>query len=66
MLRWDQYGFHKNNVGTHYAEGVFLHPRGFIGPIVHFGVSRVRNIDAQFFMLEWDRYGFLKNHVKIH
>jgi hypothetical protein len=26
MLDWERYGFHKNHVGTRYAELVFLHP----------------------------------------
>jgi hypothetical protein len=32
---------------------------------VHFGASRVRNIDALFFMLGWDWYGIHINHAEI-
>jgi hypothetical protein len=39
MLRWDPYGFDKKCIGTHYAELLFLHPVGFVGHVVHFGVS---------------------------
>jgi hypothetical protein len=45
---------------TRYAELVFLHPVGSTGHVVHFGVSRVRNVDALFFMFGWDWYGFIK------
>jgi hypothetical protein len=44
-------GFHKKHVGTRYTEHVFLHLVQSVGHIVHFGASRVRNIDALFFLL---------------
>jgi hypothetical protein len=66
MLGRDWYGFHKNHVGTRYAERVFLHPVGSAGHVVYFGTSGVRNVDALFFILGWDRYGFHKKHVKTH
>jgi hypothetical protein len=31
-----------------------------VGHVVHSSASRVRNIDALFFVLLWDRYGFDK------
>jgi hypothetical protein len=40
-LRRDRYGFHKNHVGIHYVERLFLHPVGSAGHIVHFGASEV-------------------------
>jgi hypothetical protein len=64
MLGWDRYRFHKNHVGTHYTERLFLHPVGSAGHVVHFGASEVRNIDALFFMLGWNRYGLHKNNVE--
>jgi hypothetical protein len=39
MLGWDRYGFHKKCTRIRYAERVFLHPMGSVGPAVHFGVS---------------------------
>jgi hypothetical protein len=64
MLRCDRYECQKNHVGTRYADGVFLHPMGFTGPVVHFGASGVQNFDTLLIMLGWDRYGFHKNHVE--
>jgi hypothetical protein len=55
MLGWDQYGFNKIGVGTHYAEHVFLHPMGYVVHVVHSGASEVRNVDALFFLLRWER-----------
>jgi hypothetical protein len=40
---------------------LFSHPVGSVGHVVHSGASRVRNVDALFFMLQWDRYWFDKN-----
>jgi hypothetical protein len=39
---------------------MFLHPLGSVGHVGHFGVSRVQNVDALFFMLEWAPCGFRK------
>jgi hypothetical protein len=35
-------------------------------PVVHFGASEVRNVDALFFMLGWDRYRFHKKCTGRH
>jgi hypothetical protein len=35
-----------NSVGTHYAELVFLHLVGYVGHVVRFVASGMRNIDA--------------------
>jgi hypothetical protein len=69
MLRWDRYGFYKKRASTRYAELVFLHPLGSVGHIVHSGASRLRNVDALFFMLGWDWYRFEKKvlrHVTVN
>jgi hypothetical protein len=63
MLRWDQYIFHKNRVGTRYGELEFLHPVGSTNHIVHFGAFGVRNVDALFFMVGWDQYEFNKKRI---
>jgi hypothetical protein len=52
-----------NCVRKCYTKLVFLHPVGFVGDTVHSIVSRVRNIDALFFMLGWGWYRFYKKHV---
>jgi hypothetical protein len=39
LARWDQYGFDRKRVGTHYVELVFLHPVGSVGHVVHFDAS---------------------------
>jgi hypothetical protein len=66
MLRLDQNGFDKKHVRTHYAELVFLHPVGSMSLVVHSGASRVRNIDALFFMIRWAWCGFHKKHAGTH
>jgi hypothetical protein len=59
-----RYGFDKKRVRTCYAELVVLHPVGYEGDIVHFSVSRVRNVDALFFRLGWDWYEFHKKPIR--
>jgi hypothetical protein len=53
MLAWDRYEFYKKHVGTSYVELVFffLHPVASTGHVVHFGATRVQNVDALVFML---------------
>jgi hypothetical protein len=41
ILGWDEYGFQKRLDGTPYAELGFLHLMGFVGHVVHCGVSGV-------------------------
>jgi hypothetical protein len=52
MLGWVRCNLNKKRVVTHHAELVFLHPVGFVGHVMHFGASGVRNVIALFFMLE--------------
>jgi hypothetical protein len=42
-------GFHKKRAGAHYTKLVFLHPVGYVGRIVHYDASGVRNVIALFF-----------------
>jgi hypothetical protein len=66
MLGWDRYGIHKNYVGTHYAQLVFLHPVGTVSLAVHSSASGVQNVNALFFIHGWDRYGYHKKCVGTH
>jgi hypothetical protein len=60
---WDRYGFDKKRFGAHYAGRVFLHPVGYVGNVMHSGVSEAQNNHTLFFMLRWEWYGFHKNHA---
>jgi hypothetical protein len=53
MLEWARCGFQKKCGRTCYAELRFLHLVGSAGHIVHSGASRLRNIEALFFMVGW-------------
>jgi hypothetical protein len=66
MLGWDRYRFTKKRTGTGYAEHVLFGLVRFVGHIVHFGTSGLRNIEALFFMLGWDRCRLHKKHVGTH
>jgi hypothetical protein len=37
-----------------------------VGHVVHSSASRVRNMDALFFVVLWDRYGFDKKRFRTH
>jgi hypothetical protein len=63
MLRWDRYGFDKKRAGICNTKLMLLHPLGYVGHVVHFGIYGARNGDALFLMLGWDRYGFDKKHA---
>jgi hypothetical protein len=63
MLGWDQYEFDKKHIGTRYTKLVFFHLIGYVGHVVHSGLSGAQNIDALFFMLGWDQYEFDKKCV---
>jgi hypothetical protein len=49
--------------GICYSELVFLHPVVFVGHVMHFGASGVRNIDALFFILQWAQCSFHKKRI---
>jgi hypothetical protein len=51
---------------TRYIELVFLHPVGFVGHVVHSGVSGVQNVIALLFIFGWDRFGFYKKKAGTH
>jgi hypothetical protein len=63
MHGWESYGFGKKCTGTRYTELVFFYSVGFVGHVLHFGVSGAGNIDALFIMLRWERYGFYKKRT---
>jgi hypothetical protein len=46
MLGRDQYGFVKKDTRTCYAKGVFLHPVGSAGYVVHSGASGAISIES--------------------
>jgi hypothetical protein len=66
MFGWAQCGFHKKSIGTHYTNHVFLHPVGSAGHVVYFSASRVRNIDALFFILGWAQCCIHKKRTETH
>jgi hypothetical protein len=49
-----------------YAELVFLHMVGYVGNVIHSGVSEARNVRTLFFMLRCERYGFHKNRARTY
>jgi hypothetical protein len=63
LLRWARCGFHKQHIGTRYAELVFWHPVGSAGNVVHSGASGPRNVDALFFILRWAWCSFHKKRA---
>jgi hypothetical protein len=70
MLEWPRCGFHQKDIGkdigTRYAQLVFLYPMVSSGHVVYSGASGARNMLALFLMLEWDRYGFNKKRIGTH
>jgi hypothetical protein len=66
MLRWAGYLFPQKRVGTSYVKLVLLHPLGFVGHVVHFGVSKAQIVDALLFRLRWAQCGFHKKRAGTH
>jgi hypothetical protein len=65
-LGWDQYGLHKNRVGTCYAKLVLLHLVRSACHVVYSSAFEARNVDVPFFILGWPRYGFHKKRAWTH